>query len=210
MSICYEIHCADGCPLTVTDLKEALALQKLDSAVIKYLDDGDPIAMASGRLKFDDGEYAVRAWKLGDKKAKEEALSDLELGEFKNCVGGCELCLTDEYSHWEPCDIPVNAKLEEWQTELFNQTNSVKKMYWTTTYSSRKDFSATTQMAVIHAIAYLRGGIIHGPQEGSFRFVKKGRLVILPEVEDVRDIHAQSNLTGAGLLNPAPINPSEP
>lgn len=182
MSISYEIHCADGRPLTVTDLKEALALQKLDSAVISYIDDGEARLLASGRLKFDDGEYAVRAWKLGDKKAKEEALEDLELADFNDDIGGCELCLMDENCHWEPCEIPADAKLEDWQEELLQQSNSVKKMYWTSTNSLRNDLSVTTQMAVIHAIAYLRGGIINDPQGGTYRFIKKGQLAALPEV----------------------------
>jgi hypothetical protein len=206
MSICYEIHCADGRLLTVTDLKEALALQKLDSAIISYLDDGEARVMASGRLRFDDGEYAVRAWKFGDGQAKEESVKNLESAEFNHGVGGCELCLTDENSHWEPCEIPVDAKLEDWQKELLYESTSAKKMYWTTTFSSRKDFSLTTQMAVIHAIAYLRGGIIHDPQQDTYRFVKKGRLLALPDVNDARDICAQKNTTGVGLLTSTPSN----
>jgi hypothetical protein len=183
MSISYEIHCADGRPLTVTDLKDALALQKLDSAVISHFESGEARIMASGRLKFDDGEYTVRAWKVGDDKAKEEALEDLEMAEFNHDVGRCELCLMDENCHWEPCEIPTDAKLEEWQEELLNQSYIVKKMYWTSTFASRNDFSITTQKAVIHAIAYLRGGIIN--QEGSYRFIKKGQLISLAEVNNV-------------------------
>lgn len=206
MSISYEIYCADGRPLTVTDLKEALALQKLDSSVISYLDDGEARVMASGRLKFDDGEYAVRAWKLGDLKAKEESLKNLESADFNYGAGGCELCLTDENSHWEPCEISVDAKLEDWQKELLHQSESAKKMYWTTTFSSRSDSSLTTQMAVIHAIAYLRGGIIHNPQQDTYRFVKKGQLIPLPDIKDAKDIRTQNNVAGAGLLISTPSN----
>ena len=210
MSISYEIHCADGRLLTVTDLKEALALQKLDSAIISYLDDGEARVMASGRLRFDDGEYPVRAWKFGDAQAKEESVKNLESAEFNYGTGGCELCLTDEHSHWEPCEIPLDAKLEEWQKELLHESNSAKKMYWTTTFSSRKDSSLTTQIAVIQAIAYLRGGIIHNPQQDTYRFVRKGQMVPLPDIKDPKDVRPQTNVTGAGLLISTPSNTPEP